>query len=181
MNRTCILLAKGFEEIEALTVVDVLRRLDIECIMCSIDSLEVTGAHRITIVADRLMNEMNFKDYGAVILPGGMPGAANLKADRRVISLIREFDKAGKLIAAICAAPIVLKEAGIIKGRTITSFPGIREELKDSHYGEDSIVQDKNILTSRGPGTAFKFAFKIAENMLDINTVNQVKRSMMVE
>jgi len=181
MKKACILLAKGFEEIEALTVVDVLRRLDIECIICSTDTLEVTGAHRITVIADRLMNEMNFKDYETIILPGGMPGASNLKTDRRVIARIQEFDKAGKFIAAICAAPIVLKEAGILKGRTITSFPGFREEFKDSHYVDDAVVLDKNILTSRGPGTALEFAFAIAENMTDSNMVNKVKHSMIAD
>ena len=181
MGKAVILLADGFEEIEAITVADVLRRLDIECSLCSIAGREVKGAHRIVILADMLFDEVDFKDCQTIILPGGMPGAKNLKADKRVIALIQEFHAEKKLVTAICAAPIVLKEAGITAGRTLTSFPGFRDEFTDSHYVEDRVIQDGNLITSRGPATALDFAFRIAANMTDKNRVEMVRSAMLAD
>ncbi len=176
--QTVVLLAEGFEEIEALAVVDVLRRLGIGCAMCSTGSLVVKGAHGIAVSADATFDKMDFSACEMVILPGGMPGTTNLRADGRVVSLIRQFDQAKKRISAICAAPIVLKEAGITAGRTLTSFPGYGNEFAGSRYVEDRVVQDGNLITSRGPGTALEFAFKIAENLTDKAAVDRLRRSM---
>jgi 4-methyl-5(b-hydroxyethyl)-thiazole monophosphate biosynthesis len=181
MGKAVMLLADGFEEIEAVTVVDVLRRLDIVCDLCSIAAIDVRGAHRIVVRADFLFDEVNFKDYQTVILPGGMPGAKNLKADKRVIALIQEFDAAKKWVTAICAAPIVLKEAKITAGRTLTSYPGFQDELSESHYVEDRVVQDGNLITSRGPATALDFAFRIAQMMTDTDRVRTVRSGMLME
>lgn len=181
MGKAVILLAEGFEEVEAITVADVLRRLDIECDLCSITARDVKGAHRIVVRADFLFDEVDFKDYQTIILPGGMPGARNLKSDKRVIALIQKFDAAKKLVTAICAAPIVLKEAGITAGKTLTSFPGFREEFADSRYVEDRVIQDGNLITSRGPATAMDFAFRIAANMTDRNRVDMVRSDMLAD
>ena len=180
MKKTFIILAEGFEEIEAFTVVDVLRRLNIICDICSVNNAEVSGSHGIKVAADNVFDKMDFDDYDVLILPGGMPGAKNLKSDQRVIKLINKFYKEHKLISAICAAPIVLQEAGIIKDRRVTSYPNFRDELKDSIYLEDVVVQDDNIITSRGPATALEFAFKIAENIQGYENVNITKNSMLV-
>jgi protein deglycase len=123
---------------------------------------------------------MIFDEYDVIILPGGMPGAKNLKSDQGVIELIKKFYSEGKLIAAICAAPIVLQEAGIIDGKKITSYPEFKEEFKSSIYMEDSVVQDNNIITSRGPATALEFAYKIAENIENHENVIKTKISMLV-
>ncbi len=179
VGKAIVLLAEGFEEIEAITVVDVLRRLDIVCDTCSIHGREVQGAHRIAVQADVLFDDVDFQDYQTVILPGGMPGARYLKEDKRVVALIQDFYATGKLVAAICAAPIVLKEAGITAGKTLTSFPGFRDEFADSHYVEERVIQDGSLITSRGPSTALAFAFRIAENMTDAGRVEKVQRSML--
>jgi 4-methyl-5(b-hydroxyethyl)-thiazole monophosphate biosynthesis len=123
MKKVAVLLADGFEEIEALTVVDVLRRANIHCDMVSIASLNVTGSHKIEVVADRIITE-NMNEYDMVVLPGGLPGATNLRDNQDVIALIKQFNNdSSKYIAAICAAPIVLEKAGIIERRSITSYP----------------------------------------------------------
>lgn len=181
MKKTFILLADGFEEIEALTVVDILRRCGIVCDICSIDGFEVAGSHRILVVADMLLGEMDFNSYDAIILPGGMPGARNLKLDKRVIGLVKEFYNTGKLVAAICAAPIVLKEAGITDGKTLTSYPDYKSEFKNSDYTDKNVVQDGNIITSRGPSTAMDFAFKIAGNIVEPDIVKKVKSGMLYD
>ncbi len=176
-----ILLAEGFEEIEALTVADVLRRMNIGCSLCSIETIEVTGAHGIRVLADTVFESIVPETYDVVVLPGGMPGAGNLKSDKRVLSLLKKYNQAGKLIAAICAAPIVLQEAGITDGLAMTSFPGFSDEFKTSRYRTDSVVQDGNIITSRGPGTALEFAFTIAENLTEAAIVQKVRHSMLAD
>jgi len=181
MKKTFIILADGFEEIEAVTVVDVLRRLNIVCDICALDNIEVKGAHNMTIVADKLFDEMDFNKYDALILPGGMPGASNLKQDKRVVSLVKEYFKIIKIVAAICAAPIVLEEAGIIKNKRITSFPGFENEFNTSIYLEDKVVTDGNIITSRGPATAFDFAFEIASKIIDPASVDKARNAMLLD
>lgn len=179
MAKTAIILAEGFEEIEALTVVDVLRRGNVQCITCSLKDYAVSGSHNIRVTADVLINELNFHEVDAVILPGGMPGALNLKNDDRVIKLIKNFNENRKLVCAICAAPIVLKAADIIDNVRITSYPDVKEQLKGCIYSEDAVVQDGNLITSRGPATAMSFAYKILENFIDSEKVSRLKSSML--
>jgi len=180
MKNSVIFLATGFEEIEALTVVDVLRRADLKCDMCSIEEINVTGAHGITVKADLLISDLIDGDYSCLILPGGMPGATNLKENKKIIALVKSFNKAGKLVAAICAAPIVIDEAGIINGRKITSFPGLKPELKDCEYQEQAVVVDDNLITSRGPATAIKFALKLVERLLNKEVSEKLQESLLV-
>ena len=180
MKDSVIFLANGFEEIEALTVVDVLRRADLKCDMCSIEEINVTGAHGITVRADLLISDLIKENYSCLILPGGMPGATNLKENSEVIALVKSFNKAGKLVAAICAAPIVLNKAEIIKGRRITSFPGLEPELKECDYQEQTVVVDDNLITSRGPATAIKFAIKLVEKLLSKEVSEKLQESLLV-
>ena len=168
MKSILLFLADGFEEIEALTVVDYLRRLGIVVDTCSITGgREVKGAHEIIVLADKILGEIGeIKAYDGVVIPGGMPGSTNLR------------DK--KLIGAICAGPIVLEEAGILENIEITSYPGFEEEL-GGLYKEDIVVQDKNIITARGPAVAVYFALKIVENLLDKNKVEDLKKDILLD
>lgn len=182
MKKAIVLLAKGFEEIEALTVVDVLRRGGIHCITCSINNEEeVVGAHGIHVKADKLLEKTDVDKYDALIIPGGMPGATNLRDDDRVIEFIKKFNKEDKIVAAICAGPIVFGKAGILDGKKVTSYPGFEKDLGKSICVEEIVVQDGNIITSRGPATALYFSFKILEKLADKVTVENLKEDMLVK
>lgn len=174
--KTAVICMNGFEEVEGLTVVDMFRRLEIECDIVG-KGAEVTGSHGIVIKADRLLDEIKSEDYSAVILPGGLPGATNLRDDSKVISLVNEMNKAGKIVAAICAAPIVLERAGVLEGRRFTAYPGVGEKIEGGNFKEELVVRDGNIITSRGPATSLEFAFAIAE-ALGVNADSQRKATL---
>ena len=165
--KVAILLANGFEEAEALVTIDILRRAGIEIESFSLAEEFVTSSRKITVKADKILGENNLADYGMVILPGGQPGSTTLSKDERVLKIVREFisnDK--KFVAAICAAPMVLKAAGVSAGRKLTSFPSdeLKKILDDANYIDDElVVQDKNLITSRGAGTTMPFAYKIVD------------------
>lgn len=163
MKKVCVLLAEGFEEIEALTVADIMRRADVTCDLVSIGDKTVKSSHGVTVEADKIFDEL--MEYDLVVLPGGMPGAANLKNDNRVIQFMNKQNEEGKLIGAICAAPIVLGKAGLTDGRHITSYPGYEDELPNCNYSEEQVVVDNNIITSRGPATSMAFAYKLLEKL----------------
>ena len=163
MSSVVLFLADGFEEIEAITVVDVLRRATIKCDICGLNSITVKGAHGIEVKCDKIFEKINDSEYDALVLPGGMPGAKNLKENGKLLKLVNSFYKQGKIVAAICAAPMVLDAAGIIKGKTITSYPGL--VLSECDYVEKIVVEDKNIITSRGPATAMVFSYKLLEKL----------------
>lgn len=162
MNRTGVFLADGLEEIEGLTVVDILRRAGVEVVTISVSGKkEVTGAHQITILADELFEQVDFKKLHGVVLPGGMPGTLNLMKHEGVNRILHQFDEEGKLVAAICAAPSVLGQAGLLKGRKATCYPGFEEKLTGAATLAEPVVQDGNIITSRGMGTAIPFALSL--------------------
>lgn len=179
MSKVLVLLADGFEEVEALTVVDYLRRADIEVITAALDDERlVRGAHEIHVQADRTLNEILglpvqeltgtglqelLQPWDAIILPGGMPGAKNLSEDPRVLAVLQAQHARSGIVAAICAAPLALDAAGLLKERHHTSFPGIREQLGQEEMYVDSeiVVVDENLTTSRGPGTAVYFALEL--------------------
>ena len=165
MKSALVIVAEGFEEIEALTVVDILRRAGVSCDLCSLQGEVVEGAHGVKVICDTYIDHENTANYDAIILPGGMPGTNNLRNSAHTLDLIREYYSNGKLIAAICAAPIVLAEAGLLKGRTITSYPSFTEELDHCIYKEVPVIVDENIITSRGPATALPFAFEILKQL----------------
>lgn len=164
MKKTAILFANGYEEVEALTVVDLLRRAKIGCEILSVaDSGQVTGSHGISIGADRNFSGTDFSQYDGVILPGGMPGTTNLAADERVLALLRSFAAAGKLTAAICAAPTVLAKAGLLEGKKAVCYPGMEEQLTGAKVSFDPVAVDGTVITSRGLGTAIPFALSIVQ------------------
>jgi protein deglycase len=162
MKSAVIFLAEGFEEIEALTTVDILRRADIKTDICSVKEEFVRGTHDITVKADIKISELN-EDYDMIILPGGMMGTLNLMGNEKLINLIKNYNKNNKYIAAICAAPKILNKADILSGRIVTSYPGALDNMSGFTYSEEKIVTDGNIITSIGPGTAIEFALRIVD------------------
>ncbi|MCL1983394.1 MAG: DJ-1/PfpI family protein [Clostridiales bacterium] len=154
--------AEGFEEIEAVTVVDVLRRGGIETEMVSImEGRSVGGSHGIHVEADLLFEEADYENCEMIVLPGGANGTANLAAHEGLASVVKGFAENGKYLAAICAAPMVLGKLGILDGREATIYPGMEEHLAGARASADSVVVDGNIITSRGAGTALEFALAL--------------------
>lgn len=162
MKKIGIFLAEGFEEIEGLTVVDILRRAAIEAETISImGQKEVYGSHKITVLADSLYEDVDFEKLDGVVLPGGLPGTTNLLAHAGVNETIRTFAEAGKLVAAVCAAPSVLGQAGLLEGKKATCYPGYEDKLIGAEVIYDEVAEAGNIITSRGMGTTIAFALRI--------------------
>lgn len=170
-KKAAVLLADGYEEGESLFLADILRRTGVACDTVSIEGELVRGCHDMYVKADRIISPDLYDEYDMVIIPGGMPGAANLRDCKLVTDWVKKFDAEGKYVAAICAGPMVLKKAGISAGRRLTSYPAPKyvEMFSDSDYVDDNaemeqmVVTDGNLITSRGPATTFPFAFKLAE------------------
>lgn len=161
MTKVAVVLAPGFEEIEAITPIDVLRRAGIEVDVLGF-SQEVTGSHAITIRADKLWSG-DLSAYDMIVLPGGLPGSNHLRDDQKLIEALQTAHKAGKWLAAICAAPKVLGRAGLLDGRTYTCFPGVEEEIGTGHFKPDIVVEDDRIITGRGAGVSLAFAYRLVE------------------
>lgn len=159
-----VLLANGFEEVEAITLIDLLRRAQYDVTTVSIsETKEVCGGHNIPIIADALLSNKDFKDYDALILPGGVPGVPNLAADERVIELVKRYNNDSKFIGAICAAPYVLDHAGILKGKNITCYPSWAPKIKDAQIFDKPVEVDGKIITGNGVGGAIAMALKLVE------------------
>lgn len=165
MSKVLVPLAEGFEELEAVAIVDLLRRAGIEVHTATLGRREVTGSHGITVVADTTLAAVKARDYDMIVLPGGMPGTKHLEEDARVIALLRQFAEDGRYTAAICAAPSVLAHAGLLEGRKATSFPGFLQpgSVPGIEIAKDDVVVDGKVVTSRGPGTAIRFALALVE------------------
>ncbi len=165
MSKTVIFLADGFEEIEALTVVDLLRRAGIDITTASIMGRKtVTGSHKIAVSADCLIDEVDFDKTDMIILPGGMPGTTNLGACKPLTDKIIEFDSKDKMICAICAAPTVLGKLGLLKGKKACCYPGCEVDLTGADVQTTTVTKDGHFITSRGMGTAIDFGLAIIEH-----------------
>lgn len=176
-----VFLAEGFEEVEALTVVDYLRRVGIEVDMVSIsEELNVKGAHGIELVGDKLLKDLDTDQYQALVIPGGLPGATNLQKSKGVIKAVQDLNKNGKLIAAICAGPIVLQEAGIMNEKKFTCYPGFEDEIKDGVHTKGSVVRDGNIITSQGPAFAMDFSLMLVEYLLGKEKKDELGKSILL-
>lgn len=162
MSRICVFFAEGYEEIEALTVVDLLRRAGIEVAMVSITGNKVvTSSHQIPVTMDSLFEEMDFSRTEMLVFPGGMPGTKNLEEYEPLMSLLDDFYKQGKYIAAICAAPRILGHRGMLEGRTACSFPEMESHLAGAQVTKNTTEVSGNIITARGMGCAIDFGLAI--------------------
>jgi 4-methyl-5(b-hydroxyethyl)-thiazole monophosphate biosynthesis len=178
MAKVAVLLANGFEEIEAVTIIDVLRRAGVDVVVASLQGESALGSHDIRVSADCGIDDVKAEELDAVVLPGGMPGAERLRDDARVQQLVRAVANADRLVCAICAAPIVLDAAGVIAGRRATSYPGF--ELPDADYSTDRVVEDENLVTSRGPGTALQFALTLVRRLVTHERATELRQRMLV-
>lgn len=169
-----VLMKDGFEELEALGIIDIARRLNVECDIIGFGENYVIGSHGVHIQVDRDIEDVDIF-YDALVLPGG-PASTDLRDDPLVIDLIQQFDKEYKIIGAICAAPIALERAGVIKGKRVTSYPSVREELTSCEYDFSTVQVDGRIITGNGPAATFAFAFAVME-ALGIDT-NRLKEGM---
>jgi len=181
MKRVNIYLAEGFEEIEAVTAVDVLRRAGVEAAMISITgSREVKGAHGIKITADELLENIDNFAADMLVLPGGMPGTKHLGEHEGLRRVILGFAEKGKLIGAICAAPSVLGKLGLLDKRKAVCYPGFEKELRGAVIGDEAVITDGSYTTSKGPGTAIYFALRLAELLVGRETAEKLKEGMMI-
>ena len=179
--RILIPLAPGFEEIEAITIVDVLRRAGLDVTTAGLTGESITGAHGVTVQADTTMDGIDAKSFDMVALPGGLPGAEHLRDDTRVTGSLKAVHDAGGWAAAICAAPIALSAAGLTCGRKVTSYPGFGEQVNCESYSEDRVVADRRVLTSRGPGTSLEFALAIVEYLVSKECADGLREGMLVK
>jgi len=183
VTKALVFLATGFEEIETVTVVDVLRRANIDVTVAGLEQNPIEGKHKIKIIPDQAIDNVNVNDFDAVVVPGGNPGYKNLRKDPRVISMLKKAFESNKLVAAICAAPAVLSHAGILEGKVCTIYPEMDDELKAGGGipKHDTIVVDGNIVTSRGPATALPFALKLVEILVGKQAADIVSKKTMAD
>ena len=158
-KKLAMLICDGFEEIEAITVIDVLRRAGLQIDLVALDNIELMGSHDIALKADFLLADVDASDYDGLVLPGGLPGSHTLRDSGRSQHFIKAFE--GRLQSAICAAPVALESTGILKGHRVTSHPSKESDFSESNYVYEPVVRDGNIITSRGAGTAFEFAVEL--------------------
>jgi 4-methyl-5(b-hydroxyethyl)-thiazole monophosphate biosynthesis len=181
MKNVLVTLAPGFEEIETITVVDILRRAGAKVTLGATEEGAIKGSRGVTIVPDGLLEQVEIDEFDMIVLPGGQPGTDNLRDDPRVIEILRQMDAAGKLIAAICAAPIVLQKADLLQNKLTTSHPSVKEKLNGVRYSDERVVIDQNVITSRSPGTAMEFAMKLVEVLFGADRVTTVNNGVMAK
>ena len=182
MKTIFVFLADGFEEIEALTPVDILRRAGLSVKTVSVMGEQVvTGAHGVPVMADVMFDEVNAEDAEMILLPGGLPGATNLDAHQGLSQMILDFAKEEKPLAAICAAPLVFGNRGLLEGKKATCYPGFETYLKGAQYTAALVEKDGNFITGKGPGAAMEFAFAIVEKYCGMDKVNELKQGMMIQ
>lgn len=183
MAQVCVLLANGFEEIEAVTIIDVLRRANVAVKTLALGDVRVKGAHGMELIADDQLDAGLSKDWDMVILPGGQPGADTLRDDPRVGALLEKqagaADK-GRYLAAICAAPIALGKIGLLKGHRVACYPGYENQLTGAEVVMERVVIDGHLITSRGPGTAFEFAFELVNILKGRSESESLRQGMLV-
>lgn len=179
MARACVILAPGFEEIEAVTIVDVLRRAGVDAQCAALGERSVTGAHAITVMADQTLAEAAGTQWDLVVLPGGMPGSAHLRDSEAVRALLRDQHARGGRVAAICAAPIALAAAGLLADRRATSYPKFAGELGCRCYSQEPVVVDGNVITSRGPATALAFALTLVRELCGAERTAELAAAML--
>jgi len=180
MPNVAIILADGFEEVEAIAIIDILRRAEIHTVIAGLHAGPMTSARKVRVLPDTVIDTVKVDDFDMIVLPGGQPGADNLNADQRVKELIKSFAQKGKLTGAICAAPIVLASAGLLQGKQATAYPSYKDRLGGAIYAEKAVVEDGNVLTSRGAGTALAFGLAIVARLVSAEKAQKIKEAMLI-
>ena len=180
MAHVLVPLANGCEELEAVTIIDLLRRAEIDVTTAGLEEGVITASRGVRLLPDTTLDDALVRDYDMVILPGGLPGADHLDQDPRLQLLLKDMNSEGKVIAAICAAPKVLANAGLLENKSATSYPGVLDqmELPETNYTGDAVTKDGNIITSRGPGTAIDFALALIEELVGKETRDSVEAGL---
>ncbi len=179
LKKVLVPLAPGFEEIETITVVDILRRAGARVVLAATEEGPIEGSRGVCVVPDTLIDQVDDRDFDLVVLPGGQPGTANLQKNEIVKTIIQNMHQSQKQVAAICAAPIVLQSAGILKNAVATSHPSVQDQLHEIDYSEERVVVDGRIITSRSPGTALEFALKLVEILFGRERMDDVNSGVM--
>lgn len=181
MASVLVPLAPGCEELEAVTIIDLLVRAGVEVVTAGLEAGSVTASRGVVLVPQLTLDEALKRDYDMVVLPGGMPGAVNLDEEPRIHQLLGKMADSGKFIAAICAAPRVLANAGLLSGKRATSYPGHLDkmDLSDVEYRQEAVVQDGKVITSRGPGTAMDFALTLIEQLVGREKRDEVEAGLL--
>ena len=181
MKKAIVFLANGFEEMEAMFPLDVMRRGGLNVKTVSVTGGKtVVSSHQVPIVADMLFEDLKEEDVEMVVLPGGLPGATNLDAHEGLGKLIMTFAEAGRPLSAICAAPLVYGKRGLLKGKKVTCYPGFEKYLEGAEYTAALVEKDGNFITGKGPGAAMAFSFAIAEKYVGAEKVTELKQGMMI-
>ena len=177
--KVAIILANGFEEIEAVSLVDILRRAEIDAASVGLDKKCVCGAHGIEMIADEILDDMKVSEFDMIVLPGGLPGAENLAKSEKLGKILRDFDANNAKIGAICAAPWALATAGVLKS-SYTCYPGFESQIAHPGYTNSAnVVKDQNIMTSRGPATAMEFALQIVRELKGEQVYSKLKSDLL--
>ena len=182
-KKVALFIENGSEELEFIAPLDIMRRANLEVDLISANNEDfITSSHNVKIIADKKINEVNnILDYDAIVIPGGMPGSTLLRDNKKIIEFYQKMYNSRKLVAAICAAPIVLSAAGITDDKEVTSYPGFDKEINYKNYNSDkAVVIDKNVITAQGPAVAILFGYEIVNYLLQDNTAEDVKQAMLV-
>ena len=182
-KKVALFIENGSEELEFIAPLDIMRRANLEVDLISANNEDfITSSHNIKILADKKIEEVNnILDYDAIVIPGGMPGSTLLRDNKKIIEFYQTMYNSGKLVAAICAAPILLSAAGITDDKEVTSYPGFDKEINYKNYNsEKAVVIDKNVITAQGPAVAILFGYEIVNYLLQDNTAEDVKKAMLV-
>jgi len=173
-------IATGFEEIEAMSIIDILNRAGIEVVVAGVNTTTPSGANTsLKVNTPKSIEEVKDEDFDMVVLPGGLPGSENLAKSEVVKEILRKMDEKGKRVGAICAAPWALAEAGVIK-KEYTCYPSFEKVInKDGYNDSKDVVIDGNVLTSKGPGTAMKFALEIVKELVGVEKYNELKEKLL--
>lgn len=182
-KKVALFIENGSEELEFIAPLDIMRRANLEVDLISANNEDfITSSHNVKIIVDKKIEEVNnILDYDAIVIPGGMPGSTLLRDNKKIIEFYQTMYNSGKLVAAICAAPIVLSAAGITNDKEVTSYPGFDKEINYKNYNsEKAVVIDKNVITAQGPAVAILFGYEIVNYLLQDNTEEDVKKAMLV-
>lgn len=179
MKKIVIVISNGFEEIEAVTIIDICRRASLDVTIASVENILTIGAHNIKIEANIMIEDINYKEYDMVVLPGGLPNAYTLAQDSHVQQLLKDMKSSNQYIAAICAAPFALHQANVLN-QNYTCYPEFEQKIRQEGYHEsEDIVIDNKVITSRGPATAMKFSLEIVKLLCHEDTYMQVKSEIL--